>query len=59
MDGSNWALPSILFLRFDYIKGYRRHSVYHSAFALDIYGHVTDQMKQARVSRMESYITLM
>ena len=27
-----------------------------AAFTLDVYGHVTDQMKQASASRMESYI---
>ncbi|MCD8004760.1 MAG: tyrosine-type recombinase/integrase [Oscillospiraceae bacterium] len=26
------------------------------AFALDVYGHVTDQMKQASAQRMEHYI---
>lgn len=26
------------------------------AFTLDVYGHVTDQMKQERAARMESYI---
>ena len=27
-----------------------------AAFTLDVYGHVTDQMKQASAARMESYI---
>ena len=27
-----------------------------AAFTLDVYGHVTDQMKQASAQRMESYI---
>ncbi|MBQ4578220.1 MAG: tyrosine-type recombinase/integrase [Clostridia bacterium] len=27
-----------------------------AAFTLDVYGHVTEQMKQASASRMESYI---
>ena len=27
-----------------------------AAFTLDVYGHVTDQMKQASASRMENYI---
>ena len=27
-----------------------------AAFTLDVYGHVTDQMKQERPRRMESYI---
>lgn len=28
-----------------------------AAFTLDVYGHVTDQMKQASAQRMERYIT--
>ena len=28
-----------------------------AAFTLDVYGHVTDQMKQESANRMESYIT--
>ena len=27
-----------------------------AAFTLDVYGHVTDQMKQASAARMEQYI---
>ena len=27
-----------------------------AAFTLDVYGHVTDQMKQASAARMESFI---
>jgi integrase len=28
-----------------------------AAFALDVYGHVTDQMKQASAERMQRFIT--
>lgn len=36
------------------VRGNLRHAT--AAFTLDVYGHITDQMKQESTRRMESYI---
>ena len=40
----------------DDIKTVQGNLGHAAAFTLDVYGHVTDQMKQESANRMESYI---